>query len=424
MPTHTVQFPFRLLRTNRNVCNLWLGETVSYFGDNFYDIAIMWFVFSKTGSGLQTGLVLVSAFLPQVVVGPFLGVLADRWNRKRMMQAASVIQALLTGALALLILLNIVVMWEIYAVTMLLAVVQLAYSPARAGMFPELLATDELMSGNALFSTSQQIARLVGSTVGGTFVAFAGASAAVAFDATTFLISALFIHRVVYAPSDKASDNTGNTTIFGDMRVGWQWLWHKRVLLVLIAIGMASNIALGPTNVLAPMFIRQVMHANASALGVFDACIGLGIVVGGLTLGSLSSKRVGLLFACGIGLQGLALGAVATAPDMFVAYVANFVLGLAVVAANLPTKTLFQTLVPSDMRGRIGSINSMLSSVAIPITYGGIGMFGDTFGARWSYGYGAILLLCCMAAGLSVTSLRRLSIGKDHGQMQEPNLTV
>lgn len=156
------QFPFRMLKSNRNVRNLWVGETVSYFGDNFYDIVIMWFVFAKTGSGLQTGLILVSAFLPQVIVGPFLGVLADRWNRKRMMQAASVIQAVLTSILMILMLLHSVEMWEIYGLTILLSVVQLAYSPARAGMFPDLLGGDELMSGNALFNTSQQIARLVG----------------------------------------------------------------------------------------------------------------------------------------------------------------------------------------------------------------------------------------------------------------------
>lgn len=185
-----------------------------------------------------------------------------------------------------------------------------------------------------------------------------------------------------------------------------------------------SNIALGPTNVLAPMLIRRVMHANATALGAFDACIGLGIVVGGLVLGSVSAKRVGVLFASGIGLQGVAMAMVATAPSMMVAYVGNFVLGVAVVAANLPTNTLFQTLVPSNMRGRVGSISGMLSSVAIPITYGGIGIFGDAFGARWSYGFGAILLVCCMLAGVSVSSLRRLSIGSTHDGTQTPNVTA
>lgn len=404
------QFPLRLLKSNRNLRNLWVGETVSYFGDNFYDIAIMWFVFSKTGSGMQTGLVLVSSFLPQVVVGPFLGVLADRWNRKRMMQAASAIQALLTGVLTLLMILHSVAMWEIYGITILLSIVQLAYGPARAGIFPDLLDRDELMIGNALFNTSTQIARLVGSTAGGTVIAFTGPSTAIAFNALTFVVSTLFMQWVAYVPSSVPTRREHRASIFRDMQGGWRWLWGKKVLLILIAIGTVSNIALGPTNVLAPMLIRNVMHGNAAALGVFDACIGLGILVGGLVLGSVSAKRVGILFACGIGLQGVAMALVATASSILVAYVGNFVLGLAVVAANLPTSTLFQLLVPGEMRGRVGSISGMLSSVAIPITYGGIGIFGDAFGARWSYGFGALLLGCCMLAGVWVSSLRRLSI--------------
>lgn len=404
------QLPFLLLKANRNMRNLWLGETISDFGDTFYDIAVMWFVFQKTGSGLQTGLVLVSVFLPQVVVGPFLGVMADRWNRKRMMLAASVMQALLTAILLVLMIFQRVQMWQIYAITILLSVVQLAYRPARAGMFPDLLERSELMSGNALFNTSSQIARLIGSTAGGTLIAFAGSAVAIGFDALTFVTSALFIQRIWYAPPVVATTSGHKTSIFKDIRGAWEWLFRHKVLLTLIGIGTISNIALGPTNVLAPMLIRDVMHRNAAALGVFDASIGLGILVGGLLLGSVSAKNVGILFSGGIGLQGLAMGIVATAHSILIAYSGIFLLGMAVIAVNLPTNTLFQTLVPADMRGRVGSISGMISSVAMPITYGGIGILGDIVGARWSYGFGALLLGCCMLAGLSVASLRRLSI--------------
>ncbi|MDA8347062.1 MAG: MFS transporter [Thermaerobacter sp.] len=195
-----ILLPFRLLRSNRNLRNLWLGETISYFGDNFYSIAIMWYVFQLTGSGLQMGLVLVSSFVPQVVAGPLLGTLSDRWNRKAMMRSASVIQALLTGLLASLIYARAADMPLIYVITIALSVVELAYRPARAGMFPDLVDAADLMAGNALFSTSQQVARIVGSSLGGLFVAFAGVSTAVGFDAITFLASAAFLQWVVHTP--------------------------------------------------------------------------------------------------------------------------------------------------------------------------------------------------------------------------------
>lgn len=269
-----------------------------------------------------------------------------------MMVAASAIQALLTGILSILMMLHLVTMWEIYGITILLSVVQLAYSPARAGMFPDLLDRDQLMSANAMFNTSRQIARLVGSTSGGALIALTGSSAAIAFYALIFIVSAVFIQWVAYVPAIVTSIREHKASILHDIRGGWNWLWGHKALLILIIIGTISNVALGPSNVLAPMLIRSVMHAGATALGVFDASIGLGIIVGGLVLGSVSAKRVGILFA------------------------------------------------------------------------GGIGIFGDVFGARWSYGLGALLSGSCMLTDVSISSLRRLSIGESVVEIDSPSVRV
>ena len=170
------------------------------------------------------------------------------------------------------------------------------------------------------------------------------------------------------------------------------------------------------------MLIRRVMHAGAGALGVFDSSIGAGLLLGGLVMGAVPPRKVGLLFAFGIGLEGLAMGVVAVSHSLLLAYAGNFVLGLGVIVANLPTSTMFQALVPSELRGRVGSIAGMLSSVAIPITYGGVGILGDAVGARWSYGLGAILLAAGMAAGMLNGPLRRLSLAgaQPAGSAMEP----
>ncbi len=401
------RFPFRLLRMNRDVRYLWIGETTSHFGDMFYDVAIMWYVFARTGSGLDTGLVLIAAFVPQVMVGPILGVLADRMDRKLLMQVASGVQALLTGALALLVFTHRIALWEIYAVTVLMSVVALAYSPARAGLFPELVRAEDLLSGNAMFTVSLQVARVVGSTAGGTLVALAGAPLAIAFDALTFVVSAALLAPVRARPVETASEP--ESAVARDLQAAWQWLRRQKALLVLIIIGALSNIALGPSNVLSPMLVRDVLHAGAPALGIFDASIGMGVVVGGLVIGSLPSDRVGTMFLAGIGLEGLALSIISMAHAVFIAYAGNFVLGLGVVAANLPTTTLFQTLVPDSMRGRIAGLGGMLGTVTIPLSYGGVGILGDTIGARGCFAMAAGLMGSCVSLGLATRDIRHLS---------------
>ena len=401
------RFPFQLLQRNRQVRYLWIGETTSYFGDMFYDVAIMWYVFSRTGSGLDTGLVLIAAFVPQVAIGPLLGVLADRVDRKRLMQVASGVQALLTGALALFVFAHQIALWEIYLVTVLMSVVDLAYSPARAGLFPDLVGSEDLFSGNAMFTVSRQIARVVGSTAGGALVALAGAPLAIAFDALTFVVSVVLLMPVKASSAERASDS--GASVARDLQVAWQWLRKHTALLVLIIIGALSNIAIGPSNVLPPMLIRDALHAGAQALGFFDASIGLGVIVGGLVLGSLPSERVGRLFLAGLGLEGLALGIISMAHVVFVAYAGNFVLGLGLVAANLPTATLLQSMVPDSMRGRITGLGGMLNTVTIPLSYGGIGMLGDTIGARGCFAMAGGLMGGCVALGFATRDIRRLS---------------
>jgi MFS family permease len=194
-----------------------------------------------------------------------------------------------------------------------------------------------------------------------------------------------------------------------DLQVAWQWLRKHTALLVLIIIGALSNIAIGPSNVLPPMLIRDALHAGAQALGFFDASIGLGVIVGGLVLGSLPSERVGRLFLAGLGLEGLALGIISMAHVVFVAYAGNFVLGLGLVAANLPTATLLQSMVPDSMRGRITGLGGMLNTVTIPLSYGGIGMLGDTIGARGCFAMAGGLMGGCVALGFATRDIRRLS---------------
>lgn len=103
----------------------------------------------------------------------------------------------------------------------------------------------------------------------------------------------------------------------------------------------------------------------------------------------------------------MALAAVALAPTVGVADLANVLLGLALICAGVPLGTVFQALVPDAMRGRVGGISSAVSSLAIPVTYAFVGVLGDAVGARGTYAIGASCLMVCALAAVSVRSVRR-----------------
>ncbi|ARU61285.1 hypothetical protein CBW65_09975 [Tumebacillus avium] len=394
------------LFTNRNFRNLWWGQTISYFGDVVFSISISWYVFEKTGSSMHVALLLIAAFLPEVLFGMFLGALADRWDRKRLMQLSDLFQFTATGLLALSFWLGSFQLWQIYAVSICLSLGNSLFSSALTAWLPEMVEQEQLLRANSLMSTSKQINRLVGATVGGALVAVTGAVATIAIDSLTFLISFGFLLFVRDQGKVMRSTDQTEFSIWEDIKVGLSWIRRQPVILLLVLIGMISNIALGPTNVLPPMYIQVELQADASALGIFDAAIGLGLLLGGILVGVVSPKRIGVWFLAGLGLQGTGMLIVSQAPTLTGACIGNFLLGFAVMMAALPLGTMIQVLTPSAMRGRVGSVMSIGLSMAIPITYGGIGALAGGIGSRVTYVLGGCLLLCCVVLGLLNAKLR------------------
>ncbi|MFD2169321.1 MFS transporter [Tumebacillus lipolyticus] len=390
-----------LLLRNAPLRNLWLGQTISYMGDSIYNIALMWFVFVETGSSVLVGLIFVAGFLPEVLFGMLLGAIVDRFNRKLLMQLSDLFRALLLGALALLFAFDWFAIWQLYVITIGLSLSNLLFGMARGAMLPDLVGSDHLIQANSLFSSSRQVTRLLGSAVGGVLVAWMGATGSITINAVTFLISLVFIQLIPNLKLfDAPAEASARKSIFADVGEGFRWILNFRVLLLLIVIGTLSNIALGPTNVLPAMYIKEDLQQNAEALGIFDAAIAIGLLAGGLFVGAVAPKRIGLWFTAGLATEGVGMLLVSIAPNLLVACIGNVVLGLGVMVSSIPLGTMIQTMTPSGMRGRVNSLSSLGFSMAIPITYGGVGWLAEVIGAKASYAAGGGLLFLCVLLGI------------------------
>lgn len=409
-----------IVTTNRNFRNLWFGLTVSYFGDAFYQLAIAWYVFSQTGSGLQVGLILVATFLPDVIIGPFLGVIVDRYNRKRIMQTAQSIQALAIGILALSIAFGFFELWLLYMITIIQAIASAIFRPAQNAWVPQLVDKERLITANSFFASSRQITNLFGALLGGPIVALVGASYAIGFNAVTFFVALIFIQLINDPSHDDAEYLTRDLAVpkgmWPELREGFQWLANNRTLLWMLLLATVANMALGPINVLLPMLIQEVYHASATAFGIFDASLGFGILIGSSVVGILRPKRAGILFGISLAVQGLGMLLIAIAPNLPIVFIGGFILGLAMIAGILPISTALQLLIPSFLRGRVSSINNMISGFAIPLSYGFVGLFGDLFGPKPSFMLSFTLFIFCMGLTFLIPSLRNFNSGESIAQ--------
>ena len=164
-----VSEPHRRLFRNRSFVLLWSGQSASVFGDAFFNLAVMWVVWSETQSTLMTAIVQAIWHIPDVLFAPLAGVLADRWDRKAIMVSTNIAAAAVVGAVAVVI----VVVGHLPPVVAFVAVFKLNslttfLNPARASVMPSVVGRDLLTTAQGLFSTARETASLVGSAAAGT----------------------------------------------------------------------------------------------------------------------------------------------------------------------------------------------------------------------------------------------------------------
>ena len=364
----------RRLFRNRSFALLWSGQTVSVFGDAFFNLAVMWVVWSETQSTLQTAIIQAIWHLPDAMLAPLAGVLADRWDRKAIMVTTSVAAAAVVGAVALLV----VLIGHLPPVVAFIAIFKLNslttfMNPARASVMPSVVGRDLLTTAQGLFSTARETASLVGSLAGGLLIAAASAVWALAVDAASFLFVALCIALArlpdradTSAASKEARPQLSLRSVSLDLREGWRTVSGAPVVLALLWLSALINIGsfIGP---LWPALIQERLGGGAGTFGVLLAAATAGGMVGGLVAGPLERRfGAGRVLASGWSLAGLCTLGIAVSTWLPLTLALEFVETSSLTAGMVANGAIMITSVPEAYRGRVFGIFRSISVVLIP----------------------------------------------------------
>lgn len=400
----------RRLFRNRSFVLLWSGQTVSVFGDAFFNLAVMWVVWSETQSTLQTAIIQAIWHLPDVIFAPLAGVLADRWDRKAIMVTTSLAAAAVVGAVALLV----VLVGHLPSVIAFIAIFKLNslttfMSPARASVMPSVVGRDLLTTAQGLFSTARETAMLVGSAVGGLLVAVANAVWALAVDAASFLLVALCIAlaRLPGRAAPASATNEPRTrlspkSVARDLREGWRTVSGVPVVWALLWLGVLINIGsfMGP---LWPALVQERLGGGAGSFGLLLAAGTAGGMLGGLAAGPLERRfGAGRVLAAGWSLAGVCILGIAVSIWQPVTMVLECVETASLTASMVATSGIMVTSVPEEYRGRVFGILRSLSVVLIPVS-ALVGGWIAEFVEIWIMfaGGGALTLTLALAAWAS-----------------------
>lgn len=385
-----------LLRRNPNFRNLWLGSVISQFGDWFNVIASAEIITRLTDSGTALSFLFLARFLPLFLFSPVAGILADRLDRKHIMVLSDVLRGV--TVLGFLLVRDAGDIWYFYLLTVVQFSLSALFTPARAALLANVVQPGELVAANALDSLTWSTMLALGAFTGGVVAAFFGAEAAFLADSVSFLLSALFIVRIVLParaaePAGAPRPEAGSRRRFAFLD-GFRYVGREPLILGIALAKAGGSLVWGAINVLEITYANDLFPlANTGRWGINDpgtATLGLIYVVSGLGtgLGPLFMRRR-LGDAPRRLVLGISLGfIIMTAGTAWLAFVGGLgSLLLATATRTLGTGTLWvfsaallQTIVPDHYRGRVFAFEFAALTLTQAISTLAAGLLIDSVG--------------------------------------------
>jgi MFS family permease len=369
-------WPRRALLINRNYTLLWLGGTISLIGDVLFTMMlILWvgtLLYHQSAAPLAVSGVVLAAALPALLIGPFAGVLVDRWRKQRLMRRMDALRAVLVCALlpisGPLPVPLAVKLTSIYLVVAAVSGLSQFFTPATKAILKEVVSEEQLTRASALTVGAGMVAWIIGSTCAGICYVSLGASWAIALNAASFVCSWALIGRMRVSASARAtaSEAAPLRRALTDLREGLRFITGHLLLRTILLTQSLFSFGWGIVDVLAFFYITQNIHVPTRLYGVFSAVPALGGLLGALLVGRAAAKRGAtsvyaraLLFAGG-------MIVVSTVPNQAMINLVGITLvGVATIQAEVLVGPLVLLATPEQMVGRVFSTLGTLTTLSI-----------------------------------------------------------
>ncbi len=386
----------RSLRS-RNYRLFFTGQSVSVVGTWMQQVAMRWLVYRLTGSAFLLGVIGFTSQILTFLLAPFAGVLADRWNRRRLLIITQALALLQATILAAVVLTGVVQVWQIVLLSLFLGAVNAFEIPVRHSFVVELI-DDRKDLGNAIAMNASmvQVARLIGPAIAGLLVVSVGEGVCFTLNSLSYL--AILLALVAMKLGSGPHSGKKQKKALHELKEGFQYAFGSRpIRSILLLVGLTGLIEMLYV-VLVPVFAKEVLHGDANTFGFLMAAIGCGALIGTYTLASRKSVigldrmmvMASLLFGGGIAIFAIS-------SSFFLSLVSLLVSGFGAMILIAASNTILQTILEEDKRGRVMSLFTMSFIGMAPFGSFLAGIMSGIFGPRNTVLIGAV---GCLGGGL------------------------
>jgi MFS family permease len=381
---------FRAL-DHRNFQYFFGGQLISLIGTWMQTIGEAWLVYRLTHSGFLLGLVAFVGRFPIFLFAPLGGIVADRFNRQRVVILTQGLSMCLASTLATLTLTHRITVWELMLLASLLGTVNAFDIPARQTFLMDMVGRTDLMNAIALNSSMFNGARILGPAVAGILVASIGEGWCFFSNAISYI--AVIIGLLLMKVDPPLREETTASPIERIIE-GFQFVYRTTpIFALLLLIGLVSLVAM-PYTVLMPIFADKILHGNARTLGALMGATGVGAFLGAFTLAlRIGLKGLSRLVAISCSTFGVGLIFFSFSRSFYLSIVLLIPVGYSMMLQMACSNTLIQSMAPDRLRGRIMSAYSMMVMGMAPLgaIYGGA--LAQRIGAPWTVAIGGFVSL-------------------------------
>lgn len=374
--THRLPAPLRVL-IGTQFGLYYAGHGLSLVGIWMQRMACGWLVWNWTHSAFWLGILSAGDLLPVILVGPFAGVAADRWDRLRQNKLAQIALASVALMMAVLLATGHLGLVGLVALTTAQGTLTAVIQPARLAMVHQMVRREDLGTAVALNSVNINLARLLGPAAAGAMILHMDIAWVFVVNAVANFAFVLVLHRLRLEPCERRHRAL---SFLGAMTEGFGHILRSQPLWLILLVMLCGGSMVRAIVELTPAIAAQAFSRDAMGLAVLTSATAFGAVVSGLTVGT--SRPVRLLYGVLLwwGASALAAIMLAQAQTPLMAIIAGVAVGATVTRGLVSTQTFVQMATPDDLRGRVLSVHGLVARASPALGALVIGFAADRIG--------------------------------------------
>jgi MFS family permease len=366
---------------------IWYGQIFSSMATWMDQVARGWLIYELTDSAFHLGLVRGVQAIPILLLSPLAGSTADRYSRKMQVLVAQVVDGLLYGVIAVLIITGEIQPWHVYVTAFGMSIVWTFQQPSRAALVGDAVPLNQLTNAVGLNSIVFNVARSAGPALAGFLIAVFGTAAAYVAQAVFYFLATVWTVQLRSGQQARGRfhANLGHTESLRQSIIeGWKFSWRNEAVRASLLIVVFASLFIIPFMTLLPVFARDILEVGAHGQGLLLSAMGFGALCSSVLIASCGDRlpRINLMLG-GVTLYGLIIVAFAVSPWFQLSLSLMAIVGIVHVTSHALAQTVIQTYSPAEFRGRTMALFHMTHVVLL---VGGIlvGALSSLIGAPWA----------------------------------------